>query len=106
MTPRLTAITTVLLIATTPVALANKLNPVPQGPINCATAEGDIRALNSEKDYAQKQQAASVVAVTPAGALFGLATGTEQTRLEVLSGDYEKMIDARVDAIQSKCKVK
>lgn len=106
MNPGLIPCLILALLTAAPMALANKLGPVPHGPINCATAEGDIRALMSEKDYAQKQQAKSVLAVTPAGALFGIVTGTEQTRLQVLSGDYEKQIDARIAAIKAQCKVK
>ena len=72
-------------------------------PINCATAEGDIRALNSEKEHAQKQQLLDVAAITPAGALLGLIKGNEKKKLEVLSGDYEKQIDARIAATQAEC---
>ncbi|MCV6585343.1 MAG: hypothetical protein OIF47_07395 [Marinibacterium sp.] len=72
-------------------------------PINCSTAEGDIRALNSEKKHAQDQKLRNVASITPAGALLGIVTGTEGKRLEMLTGDYEKQIDARIDAIQTKC---
>lgn len=94
-----------LLVGTTSVFSADTLGNVPHGPINCSTAEGDIRALNSEKAFAKQQQAKDVLAVTPAGALFGLVTGTENQKLEVLSGEYEKQIDARIAAISGKCKV-
>ncbi|WP_164658562.1 hypothetical protein [Tropicibacter sp. Alg240-R139] len=94
-----------VIVSTNPAFAADTLGNVPHGPINCSTAKGDIRALNSEKEYAKKQQAKDVLAVTPAGALFGLVTGTENQRLEVLSGEYEKQIDARIAAISSKCKV-
>lgn len=79
---------------------------IPTGPINCSTAEGDLRALNAEKDYVKKKSIEGVLAVTPAGALFGLVTGTEHERLELLNGDYERQIDARMLAIQTKCNVK
>lgn len=72
-------------------------------PINCATAEGDIRALNAEKEHAQKQQALDITAITPAGALIGLIAGNENKKLEILSGDYQKQIDARIAAIHKKC---
>lgn len=72
-------------------------------PINCATAEGDIRALSSEKKYAQDQVVRNVASVTPAGALLGIVTGTEGKRLEMLSGDYEKKIDERIQAIEETC---
>lgn len=72
-------------------------------PINCATAEGDIRALNAEKEHAKKQELLNIAAVTPAGALIGLATGTENDRLQMLTGDYQKKIDERIAAINAKC---
>ncbi|TMV03705.1 hypothetical protein FGK63_18730 [Ruegeria sediminis] len=73
-------------------------------PIHCATAEGDIRALNSELEHAKKQQALDVAAITPAGALIGLATGTEKKRLEMLTGEYQKKLEERIAAINARCK--
>ncbi|MEM1362667.1 MAG: hypothetical protein AAGF94_13275 [Pseudomonadota bacterium] len=94
-------------IALTLIALSLPLDASAQTetavPINCATAEGDIRALNSEKKYAQDQVVRNVASVTPAGALVGIVTGTEGKRLEMLSGDYEKKIDERIQAIQDAC---
>ncbi len=74
-------------------------------PINCATAEGDLRAIAAEKKHAEDQQLESVAAITPAGALLGLVTGTENKRLQMLSGDYIKQLDARSDEIKAKCGV-
>lgn len=36
-------------------------------PVNCATAEADIRVLQSEKTHADQQMAAGVSAIVPAG---------------------------------------
>ncbi|WP_170381275.1 hypothetical protein [Ruegeria atlantica] len=74
-------------------------------PINCATAEGDLRAIAAEKKHAQDQQLESVVALTPAGALLGMVTGTENKRLTMLSGDYVKALDKRAAEIKSTCGV-
>ncbi len=74
-------------------------------PINCATAEGDLRAIAAEKKHAEDKQLESVAAITPAGALLGLVTGTENKRLKMLSGDYIKQLDARSDEIKAKCGV-
>jgi hypothetical protein len=74
-----------------------------KNPMNCATAEGDIRALSSEKKHAQQQQLEDITAMTPAGALLGLIKCNEKTKLEMLSGDYEKEIDARIAETQAKC---
>ncbi len=72
-------------------------------PVNCATAEGDLRAIASEKKHAEDKQLESVAAITPAGALLGLVTGTEQKRLQMLSGDYIKQLDARAAEIKETC---
>ena len=74
-------------------------------PINCATAEGDLRAIAAEKKHAEDKQLESVAAITPAGALLGLVTGTENKRLQMLSGDYIKQLDARSAEIKAKCGV-
>ncbi|WP_254452873.1 hypothetical protein [Ruegeria atlantica] len=75
-------------------------------PVNCSTAEGDLRAIAAEKKHAEDQQVESVIAITPAGALLGLATGTEQKRLTMLSGDYVKKLDERAEEIKATCGVK
>ena len=48
-----------------------------QKPINCATAEGDIRVLQSEKAHVGQQIISGVTAVVPASAVIGVVTGTE-----------------------------
>lgn len=75
-------------------------------PVNCSTAEGDIRALNSEKEYAKSHRLAEASAIIPAGALLGIATGTEGKKLEMLSPEYEKRIDERIAEIQETCGLK
>jgi hypothetical protein len=74
-------------------------------PINCATAEGDIRALRAEKAHAQDQIAAGVGSIVPAGAVVGLVTGQEGENLKVTSGEYDKMIDKRIAQIKKQCGV-
>jgi hypothetical protein len=74
-------------------------------PINCATAEGDIRVLQSEKASAASQIAQGVTAITPAGIVVGALAGSEGTKLQVASGDYNAMIDQRIAAIKSKCRL-
>ena len=72
-------------------------------PINCATAQGDIRVLQSEKAHAAQQLASGVTAIFPAGMVVGALTGTESTKLQVASGEYNTMIDNRIAAIKAKC---
>ena len=72
-------------------------------PINCSTAEGDIRMLQEEKANVAQQILAGVSAITPAGFVIGVVTGTEQTKLTVATGEYDRMIDERIAEIKAKC---
>ena len=72
-------------------------------PINCATAEGDIRLLMHEKAHVTDQIAQGISAFSPAGLVVGLASGTEDTKMNVASGDYNKMIDKRIAEIKAHC---
>ena len=74
-------------------------------PINCATAEGDLRALQSEKANVAQQIAAGVSSIVPAGLVLGLVTGTEGSKISVATGEYDKMIDQRIAEIKQKCNV-
>ncbi|MFZ9033841.1 MAG: hypothetical protein ACO21J_07805 [Anaerohalosphaeraceae bacterium] len=72
-------------------------------PINCATAEGDIRMLMHEKAHVTDQIAQGVSAFSPAGLVVGLVAGDEGTKAKVASGDYNKMIDKRIAEIKAHC---
>jgi hypothetical protein len=74
-------------------------------PINCATAEGDIRMLMHEKAHVTDQIAQGVSAFTPAGLVIGVATGTEDTKAKVAAGSYNKMIDDRITQIKAHCNI-
>jgi len=75
-------------------------------PVNCATAQGDLRALAGEKANLAEQIEMGVTAIVPAGLVIGLVTLTEGTKIEVATGEYNKMIDARIAEIKSTCGVK
>jgi hypothetical protein len=72
-------------------------------PVNCSTAEGDIRTLNSEKANVAQQIGMGVSAIAPIGLVAGVATGTEGTKAKVASGDYNKMLDQKIAEIKSTC---
>lgn len=72
-------------------------------PINCKTAEGDIRMLMHEKAHVEEQIMNGVTAITPAGLVVGLATGTEDDKMKVASGEYNEKIDARIEEIKKHC---
>ena len=73
--------------------------------INCATAEGDIRILQNDKAHVAQQVVMGVTAIAPAALVLGVVTGTEQTKLQVASGDYNSMIDQRIAEIKRTCRL-
>ena len=75
-------------------------------PINCATADGDIRMLMHEKAHVEDQIVQGATAIFPAGAVIGIVTKTEGTKLKVATGEYNKMIDKRIAEIKKECGVK
>jgi hypothetical protein len=76
-----------------------------QMPIHCATAPGDIRMLQSEKAHVVQQIAMGATAIYPAGLVMGLLTGTEGTKIQVATGEYNQMIDQKISQIQQACGV-
>lgn len=74
-------------------------------PVNCATAEGDIRVLESERAHVAQEMAAGVFTFVPAAIVYGVVTGTEQERLEVAGGEYNEQIDAKIAEIKAACGV-
>ncbi len=75
-------------------------------PINCATAEGDIRALNSEKVNVAREIAAGVTAIVPVGLVVNTATGKEGDHFKVATGEYNTMIDKKIAEIKQQCGMK
>ncbi len=93
--------TTFLMVACSPVSKEAKQGMAQ--PINCHTAEGDIRVLEAEKSHVGKQFANGVTAVAPAGAVVGILTGTEGEKLQVASGEYNRKIEQKITEIEQTC---
>ncbi len=91
----------ILMVACSPVSKEEKQEMAK--PVNCATAEGDIRVLEGEKAHVGKEMLAGVSSFAPIGLVVGVATGTEGEKLEVAGGEYNKKIDAKIAEIKSTC---
>ena len=72
-------------------------------PVDCRTAPGDLRVLQGEKAHVVQQLAMGATAIYPAGAIMGVLTGTEGTKLQVATGQYNQMIDQKIAQIESTC---
>jgi hypothetical protein len=87
-------------------AVSNKAKQDLRKPIHCATAEGDIRSLKSEKAHTSAKIAAGVEAILPISLVVNVAKGKEGETMSVASGKYNKMIDNKIADIQSECGIK
>lgn len=74
-------------------------------PVNCATAEADIKTLNAEKAGTAQKIGAGISAVVPIGLVVGVASGTESTNAKIATGDYNVMIDQKIAEIQHTCHI-
>jgi uncharacterized protein YceK len=72
-------------------------------PINCATAQGDIRVLQSEKENLGRQIAAGVTSIVPVSLVLNTATGNETSNIQVATGEYNTMIDMKISEIKQLC---
>jgi hypothetical protein len=74
-------------------------------PVNCATAQGDLRLLHHEKANVAERVSEGVTMIYPAGLVIGVLTGTEGTKYRVATGEYNKQIDARIAEIKETCNI-
>ena len=72
-------------------------------PVNCATAEGDLRVLNNEKASTAAKIGNGISMVAPIGLVEGLVTRTEKTKWEVSTGEYNKALDTKIAQIKAAC---
>jgi hypothetical protein len=72
-------------------------------PISCATAPGDLRVLNSEKASTASKIGNGISMVAPIGLVAGLVTGTEKTKYEVTTGEYNKALETKIGQIKAAC---
>lgn len=84
-------------------AQSEKVEQIENAPVNCDTAEQDLAVLARERKDAEGKKVVSLTALSPGGAVLGIVTGTEDKKLEMLSGDYIKKIDAKTAEIKSTC---
>ena len=75
-------------------------------PINCSTAQGDLRMLQQEKANVAQRILEGVTAVYPASLVVGTVAGIEDTKYQVAIGEYNDKIDARVKEIKQTCGIK
>ncbi len=82
---------------------SEKVEEIENSPVNCETAEQDLQLLAAERERAENSTATSLTALSPVGAMIGMAKGTQDEKLEILSGDYIEKIDQKTAEIKATC---
>jgi len=75
----------------------------PTAPINCATADGDIRALEQEKKSTAQRIAAGVKSIVPMALVAGAVAGQAGTKYRIATGEYNTMLDNKIAEIKQQC---
>jgi hypothetical protein len=74
-------------------------------PIDCSTAQADIKLLNSEKARTSQEIEDGASSIIPLGAVAHLFGGSEKASLEIGTGEYNKKLDAKIDEIRKQCNI-
>jgi hypothetical protein len=74
-------------------------------PVNCGTAEGDIRSLESEKAHTKEMIGSGVLAIVPISLVVGTIRGKEGKRIEIATGEYNKKLDEKIKEIKTACNI-
>jgi hypothetical protein len=100
-----TAAGVILVVAAGCAPVSNKEEADLKAPVNCYTAQGDLRVLKSEKDNLAKEIGEGVTAVFPIGLVAHLIEGNEGQTMKVAAGDYNKMLDKKIAEIKTQCHI-
>jgi hypothetical protein len=69
----------------------------------CATADGELRVLDSEKKTTAQRVAAGVRSVVPISLVVGLVTQTAGVKYRIATGEYNTLIDKKIAEIKTAC---
>ena len=72
-------------------------------PIDCATAEQDIAALEQELKSVEEQVLTGVLMVLPAAAVSGILRRDIRNRVEIATGAYNEELEEKIAEIQWAC---
>jgi hypothetical protein len=73
--------------------------------VDCATAEGDIRALNAEKAHTSQEIAAGVTSIVPISAVAHMFKHNEGQSFKVGTGEYNRALDKKIAEIKQQCNI-
>lgn len=102
---------TALLVGCESLEEAKERDEALMAPVNCATAEGDLRILQGEKDHVDAQKAAGSDTVAPAAHVIAGVTEysdqeqltAQETSIQMHVDRYQQAVDEKIAKIKSTC---
>jgi hypothetical protein len=79
------------------------IEAIQNNPVNCETAEADIKVLEDEKANVGERIVAGVTSIIPVSAVLGILTLTEDDKIQMAVGHYNKLIETRIEKIKTDC---
>jgi hypothetical protein len=75
-------------------------------PIDCSTAQSEIKLLNSEKARTAQEIEDGASSIIPVGAVAHLFGRSEKESFEIGTGEYNRKLDAKIAEIKKQCNIK
>ena len=75
-------------------------------PIDCSTAQSDIKLLTSEKARTAQEIEDGASSIIPLGAVAHLFGRSEKESFEIGTGEYNRKLDAKIADIKKQCGIK
>ena len=72
-------------------------------PVDCTTAQADIKTLTSEKARTAREIEDGASSIIPIGAVAHLFGGSEKESYEIGTGEYNRKLDAKIAEIKAQC---
>ena len=72
-------------------------------PVICSKANRHLRALKNEKKTGTERVVSGITTIFPIGFVVSILTGTTGTKFNVATGEYNDMIDWRIDKVVREC---
>jgi len=74
-------------------------------PIDCSTAQADIKTLTDEKARTAQEIEDGASSIIPVGAVAHLLGRSEKESIEIGTGEYNRKLDAKIAEIKKQCNI-
>ena len=102
---KLVAVLPLLLFLVSCAAISEESRYYMDKPIDCFTAEADIKSLKKAKASSVKRIASGVRTVAPAAAVVSIVRKDWWNNKKVASGQYNLAIDEKITELQHACNI-